>query len=104
MTSRFIISPAARSDLDLIWEYYAVEIQNPEIADRINDELFQAMRKLAITPGMGHLRNDLARELLRFWCVRSYLIIYRCKPSAPLEIVRILHGARDVRAILNPDK
>ena len=50
-------------------------------------------------PGMGHFRSDLAAEPLRFWRVRSYLIIYRSE-KRPIEIVRILHAARDVQAIL----
>ncbi len=48
---------------------------------------------------MGHLRQDLADEPLRFWAVYSYLIIYR-EDSDPLEIVRVLHGARDVKSLL----
>jgi plasmid stabilization system protein ParE len=42
---------------------------------------------------------DLAKESLRFWHVRGYLIIYRSEKH-PIEIVRVLHGARDVQAIL----
>jgi antitoxin ParD1/3/4/toxin ParE1/3/4 len=57
------------------------------------------MRKLARIPGMGHSREDLADESLRFWPVYSYLIIYRPE-SRPLEVVRVLHGSRDVRRIL----
>ena len=34
---------------------------------------------------MGHLRQDLADEPLRFWAVYSYLIIYR-EDSDPLEM------------------
>ena len=41
---------------------------------------------------MGHWREDLIDEPLRFWPVYSYLIIYN--PAAkPIEIARILHGA-----------
>jgi toxin ParE1/3/4 len=42
---------------------------------------------------------DLASEPLRFWPVYSYLIIYRPE-LRPLQVVRILHGSRDVRRIL----
>jgi plasmid stabilization system protein ParE len=97
--SGFLIPPVARNDLDEIWEYYAIELQNPDAADRINDEIFQAFHKLAQMPDAGHLRHDLAAESLRFWRVRSYLIIYRSE-KRPVEIVRVLHGARDVEAIL----
>lgn len=76
-----------------------MELENPEAAGHIRDELFDAMRLLAQTPGMGHFRSDLAKEPLRFWLVRSFLIIYRGE-KRPIEIVRVLHGARDVAAIL----
>jgi len=98
--SNYIIAPEARADLDEIWDYYAVELENPEAGDRIRDELFDAMRLLARTPGMGHFRSDLAKEPLRFWRVRKILIIYRCETS-PIEVVRVLHGGRDVAAVLD---
>jgi len=97
--SAFLIAPAARTELEEIWDYYAVELQNPDVADRIRDEIFNAFRKLADTPGVGHFRSDLSAEPLRFWRVRKYLIIYRSEKQ-PIEIVRVLHGARDVQAIL----
>jgi toxin ParE1/3/4 len=97
--SDFLIAPAAAADLKEIWNYYVFELQNPDSADRIRDELFRAFRKLARTPGMGHARSDLAEEPLRFWRVRRYLIIYRSE-KRPIEIARVVHGARDVGAIL----
>ena len=100
--SGFLIAPAARIELDEIWDYYAVELQNPDAADGIRDEIFDAFHKLAQTPGMGHSRRDLASEPLRFWHVRSYLIIYRGE-KRPIEFVRVLHGARDVPAILGQE-
>jgi plasmid stabilization system protein ParE len=97
--SGFLIAPAAYGDLNAILEYYAVDLQNPDAADRILEELFLAFRKLSTMPGMGHLRNDLANEPLRYWSVRNYLVIYRSE-RRPIQIVRVLHAARDVRSIL----
>lgn len=96
--SDFILAPVARADLHEIWDYYASELQNVEVADRIRDELFAGFENLAQTPGMGHYRSDLVAEPLRFWRVRDYLIIYRSE-KRPIEIVRVLHGKRDVQAI-----
>ena len=46
------------------------------------------------------MREDLAEETLRFWPVRSYLIIYR--PDAkPIQIVRVLSGYRDIAELLS---
>jgi plasmid stabilization system protein ParE len=95
----FILAPIARTDLHEIWDYYADEIQDVDLADRIRDEFFAAFDALAHTPGMGHYRSDLVAEPLRFWRVRDYLIIYRSE-KRPIEIVRLLHGKRDVQAIL----
>jgi plasmid stabilization system protein ParE len=97
--SDFVLAPAARNELDEIWDFYGIELKNPDAADRLVDDLFKAFHKLAQTPGIGHFRSDLAAEPLRFWCVRRYLVIYRSE-KRPIEIVRVLHGARDVQAIL----
>ena len=99
--SRFILAPAAKSDIAEIWHYYAAEIGDPELADRLRDEIFDGIRSVARSPGMGHLRGDLADEPLRFWKVRNFLIIYRAE-AKPLQVVRVLHGARDIQAILKP--
>jgi len=59
----------------------------------------KASGAVAKNPGIGHYRTDLADEPLRFWRIRNYLIIYRSE-AKPIQIVRVLHGARDVQAIL----
>jgi antitoxin ParD1/3/4/toxin ParE1/3/4 len=51
---------------------------------------------------LGHRRDDLTTEPLRFWCVYSYLIAYR-PDTKPLQIIRIVHGARELgRLFGNP--
>lgn len=95
--SRYILSPEAREDLDEIADYIARD--SPKAARRVMEELKAAMVRLAQMPGIGHLREDLSDEPLRFWPVFSYLIIYRAERK-PLQVVRVLHGARDVRSIL----
>ena len=81
------------------WRYYALEVGDVDLADRIRAERVRGFHKLAQTPSLGHFRSDLADEPLRFRAVRQYLIIYQSEVR-PIEIVRVLHGARDVRAIL----
>ncbi|HKI05272.1 MAG TPA: type II toxin-antitoxin system RelE/ParE family toxin [Thermoanaerobaculia bacterium] len=95
--SRFVLTPAARADLTEIFNYISQD--SPDSARRVLDELRGAMRKLSQMPEIGHYRQDLADEPLRFWPVYSYLIIYRFE-LRPLQVVRVLHGARDVRSIL----
>ncbi len=95
--SRFLLSPEARDDLAEIADYIAQD--SPAAARRVIRELKAAMERLAQIPAIGHLREDLTDEPLRFWPVYSYLIIYRPEDK-PLQVVRVLHGARDVQSIL----
>lgn len=99
--SRFLLSPEARADLEEIVDFIAAD--NPAAAERVLGELKAAMQRLAEMPLLGHLRQDLTAEPLRFWQVYSFLIIYRPEKS-PLEVVRVLHAARDVRRLLELDE
>lgn len=55
---------------------------------------------LAQHPNSRHRRGDLTtRDDVLFWPVYSYLVIYR-PDTEPLEILRVLHGNRDVTRIL----
>ena len=94
---RPILSEEALSDLDEIWLYIASD--SPTAADLVIDEIYQAIYRLAEFPGMGHLREDLIDEPLRFWSVYQYLIIYRAD-AQPIEIVRVVSGYRDVPQLL----
>ncbi len=89
--------PLARQDLHQIWEYIARD--NIDAADRVVAENQDACHRLTVMPDTGHHREDLTTKPYLFWPVRSYLIIYR--PEAkPLEIIAVLHGARDVPRII----
>ena len=68
-------------------------------ADRVLDALETIMIKLAKNPGMGHWREELTDKRHRFFLVYSYLIVYRYE-TMPLQIIRVLHAARDVQSIL----
>jgi plasmid stabilization system protein ParE len=100
--ARFVLTPAARADLAEIAAYIH-DHGSPEAAKRVGEELRRAMRRLAELPRMGHLRNDLADESLRVWSVYSYLIFYR-PDSIPLQIIRVLHGSRDIETIIESDR
>ena len=95
--SRYQISPLARQDLIDIRNFIAKD--NRTAARKVLARIRIACRALAKRPELGHLRTDLASEPLRFWPVSSYLIIYG-PDSKPIEIVRVLHGARDISAIM----
>ena len=94
---RFILTPRAKQDLNEIWDYIAND--NIEAADRVLNALEKAMIKLARSPGIGHWRAELTDKRHRLFLVYSYLIVYRHE-TKPLQVIRVLHAARDVQSLL----
>ena len=92
----YVLSPAAEHDLHDIWEYIAQD--SASAADRVIARIRDEIRSLAEMPTMGHHRDDLPDLTLRVWTVYSYLIVYRPE-SQPLEVIRVIHGMRDIPGI-----
>jgi len=89
------ISPRAHADLIEIWSYIAEDsVAN---ADIFIDKLGETLQSLARQPGSGRHREELAPGIQSFPFGR-YVIFYRVVTSA-IEIVRVLHGARDIESI-----
>ena len=91
--SQYRLSDRAEADLDEIWSYVAESSVNG--ANHLLDEIYEALIKVASMPEMGHLRQDLVAEPLRFWSVHHYMIAYR-PGTDPIEIVRVVSGYRDL--------
>ena len=88
---------AARADLDEIWDYIARD--NLSAADEMIDRLVAQAQLIATQPRMGRSRFDLATEL-RSFPVGDYLLFYRPTDHQGIQVVRILHGRRDITAKL----
>jgi antitoxin ParD1/3/4/toxin ParE1/3/4 len=95
----FILSPEAERDLDVI-KTYLIERGGVRVARYVMRELRNGIRFLATNPAAGHVRGDLTGERVKFWAIYSYLIVYD-PAKQPIEIVRVLHGRRNVERILN---
>ena len=94
---KYVLSAAAESDLNAIWEYIAED--NVDAADRWIDKLFDAFEAVGQNPNMGHRREDLALFPVLFWPVAAYLVIYRVQGRS-IEVVAVTHGARDIPVFL----
>lgn len=96
--SGLVFSQAAHEDLLEIWCYIAKD--NPDAADRLEHDIRLEAQRLVALPTLGHRRKDLTPRDVWFHTVRKhYLLIYRM--SEGIEIVRVLHGARDAAAELD---
>jgi plasmid stabilization system protein ParE len=94
--SGFVFHPDAVADLNEIWEYIADD--SPIAADRVMEEIHEAIRALVPFPQQGHRRSDLSSRPLRFYPVRDYLVAY-APDEKPLVVLAILHGRRNPRVI-----
>ncbi len=93
-----IFTPDASRDIQEIWEYIVRD--SIDAADKVVTALDTAIRMLAELPGIGHARTDVDDPRIRFWRVYSYLVAFR-HTDAELVIVRVVHGARDIRLLLD---
>ena len=92
----YAFHPEAFTDLDDIWEFIAEH--NIDAADKVIDEIYDAVRKLVEFPHQGHRRPELTSRPLRFLQVRDYLIVYAPEES-PLWVVAVMHGRRSPRVM-----
>lgn len=92
----FRLAPRAVRDLREVWEFISKD--SFDSADRVLEDFYRAFGQLAEMPRMGHTRKDLTARDVLFWAVHSYLVDYR--DSRPLRVVRIVHGRRDVKKLL----
>ena len=95
MTRVALTDPARRDRLN-VWLHIAAD--NPAAADNLLDEIDEKLGLLAYAPHIGRARDDIGPNLRQF-PVGNYLILYTAEPGE-ITIVRILHGARHLAALL----
>jgi toxin ParE1/3/4 len=96
-----------RAKRDLLNHYVFIGRDSPSAADRLLVNAQRTFALLAEMPGAGRawrsreprLRNVRVFPVVGF---RNYLVFYRAEERT-LTIVRVLHGARDLRAALRED-
>lgn len=75
---------------------------NPSAAYSFLEAAYDTFEFLARNPGVERARNDSGFPEIRSWRIsgfRRYLIFYRIL-SDPVQIWRVLHGARDLHQTL----
>ncbi len=88
--------PEAREDLTSISWYVLRESGSTEAADGVLDRLDDACQLLGRQPDMGQTRDELAPGI-RSFAVGKYAVFYTSVKTG-IEIVQIIHGARDIPA------
>jgi toxin ParE1/3/4 len=93
------ITEQAQADLDELWDYLAE--RNEAAANRLLAEILERSRFHARFPKTGRPRDDLT-PALRSFVVRPYVIFFRAVDDT-IEILRVLHGSRDIDSIIKAD-
>lgn len=107
MTPQISVRPAAIKEIDEAADYIAQD--NPPAARRFYAQVATTLEELAASPGTGAPRRTRAPKLkgLRFRPVagfKKYLVFYLPIKGGGIDVLHVVHGARDVERILNSDE
>jgi len=92
------VSTPAKRDIVEILEYL-VENAGGRIALDTEARIRSAFRTLAAFPALGRPRPEMTSKPALFFTVGIYVIVYRLE-SNTVVVFAILHGSRDIKAIL----
>ncbi len=104
MKNKLHYAPEALRDLDDIWEYIALELNNPAAAKRTVSRIMDSADGLAEFAEAGaplHSVADVESDY-RFLVCGNYLMFYRIE-GKDVFIDRVLYGRRDYLRILFGD-
>lgn len=95
---RVVFRPEARADLRNIYLYLVEETRDRGVARRYTDRIYERCRSITNAPNGGAPRGDLASGLRMVTFERSIIVLYMPYPKS-VQIVRILHGRRNIAAL-----
>jgi toxin ParE1/3/4 len=97
---RYRLTETAKQDIREITRYIRTVQKTPQNARLVAARVKAQFAKLAQTPTLGHVREELDDGNARVIAVSGLLVLY--DPTLkPLTILRVLHAARDLSHI-NP--
>jgi len=95
---------AASDDLVRQFRYYLLTLNLPDVAVRFRTAVRQTVQSLQQYPLVGprYRSSNAQLQALRTWAVAGFeaIRIYYLLDEDTLHIIRILHGKRDVKRIL----
>ena len=104
MKNKTHYSPESRRDLDDIWDYIVLELQNRSAAERMIDRIMDAVDPLKKFAEMGTPLSSIADvgTDYRFLVSGNYMVFYHVQGS-DVYIDRVLYGRRDYMSVLFKD-
>ena len=97
------VTDTAKADIRAAAQYIAVELRQPDTAERLLDRVDEALAELETLPESHALVRDefLADRGIRMTMAGNYLLFYQTDREARMvTVLRVLHGRRDWLGIL----
>ena len=99
-----MIRPAAESDIDSAAQCYVAQ-ENVDLGLRFYEAVERTFTDLLEQPGLGAVQQWLTEELAgcrRWFVARPFEVhqVFYLATETRLEVIRVLHGARDLRSVL----
>lgn len=93
----------AVADVESIADF--ISLDNPDAGQRFIDAFLRSARVLSDSPHIGRQRQFRRPDLagVRSWPVEGFpnhFIFYRVTDAGVLVVLRVIHGAREIRAAL----
>jgi toxin ParE1/3/4 len=92
--SRYLLSPAARADLEQIWDY-THDRWGVDQAGEYLRELQRAIERATANPRIGRACDEI-RPGYRKLAAGSHTLFYRVTAEGVIDVVRVLHQRMDV--------
>lgn len=104
MKNKIHYSPESRRDLDGIWDYIVLDLQNRSAAERVIDHIMDAVDPLKNFAEMGTPLSSIADigTDYRFLVSGNYMVFYRVQDN-DVYIDRVLYGRSDYMSVLFKD-
>lgn len=96
-----VLSSAAEEDIIEIGQY--IGRQNFDRSIKFIEDLHEFLKIVANAPGIGRRRDDIhGRPHSIVFRRHPYVIFYELLEPFGIQVLRVLHGARDHRQIFGP--
>jgi toxin ParE1/3/4 len=95
---RGVVSKSPQAQLDIVDAALYIAEGDPLASDRFVDALTATFNRLANHRPLGRARPEFGADL-RSFPHRQYIIFYRPIEDG-IEVVRLLHGSRDIPPLL----
>jgi plasmid stabilization system protein ParE len=100
---KVVVTDAAKADIRAAARYLAVELRQPDTAEKLLDRFDAEIASLETMPqshGLVH-DDDLAGQGIRMTMVGNYLLFFTADRSvSTVTVLRVLRGRRDWISIL----